>query len=185
MALTELDFEFGYDKQVFGSDRESKNTSRSYSGSIAFYFFSMTAIEFNYSEKEEETINSVESGDSVLTLNSISQTITSTNFGVGIRQAFASRKSFLIPTMSIGWARQKTKDISTTNYTIVSDGSTVSFQDGPNTDEYDSVFASFALKVRLTKTMSLKGSVNTVFEAFEYDKARDQLSYRAGLSWIF
>ena len=185
-AATEIDFEFGYDKQVFGTEREDKSTSRSYSGSIAFYFLSMTAIEFNYSEEEDETLNIINSSvDPVVRPTSFSQTIKSVNYGVGIRQALASRKSFLIPTISIGWARSKVQDTTVSSYTVVSDNSTVTFTDGPNVNESDSVFASFALKIRLTKRMSLKGSVNTVFEAFKTEEARDQLSYRAGLSWIF
>ena len=185
LAVTEFDFEFGYDKQVFGTERENKSTSRSYSGSIAFYFLSMTAIEFNYSHTDDETINVYDISDGSIVLESQSDSVTSTTQGIGLRQAFASRKSFLIPTLSIGWARQKYVDSSETTYTSVSTGQRILIRDDEEVIEYDSVFAAFALKVRLTKRLSLKGSVNTVFQAFEFNEAKDQLSYRAGLSWIF
>ena len=184
-AVTELDFEFGYDKQVFGSERENKSTSSSYSGSLAFYFLSMTAIEFNYSQTEDRTTSQYDISDGVIILDSQFDNIRSTTYGVGIRQALASRNSFLIPTISIGWARQKFVDSSETTYTSVSSGQSIVIRDEEEVREADSVFASFGLKIRLTKRLSLKGSVNTVFEAFEFNQAKDQLSYRAGLSWIF
>ncbi len=184
-AVTEFDFEFGYDKQVYGSERENKSTSRSYSGSIAFYFLSMTAIEFNYAQEEDESTNLYGVTDGTITLESQTDSVVSTTYGVGLRQAFASRKSFLIPTLSLGWARQKYVDSSETTYTSVSSGQRIIIRDEEDTYEYDSVFASFAIKLRLTKRLSIKGSVNTVFQAFEFNEAKDQLSYRAGFSWIF
>jgi hypothetical protein len=186
-AVTEVDFGFGYDKSVFGEKRDSKSTTRTYRGSIAFYFFNMTAIEFNYSEEEDETIiNNDTSGiSSGLVIDSESQTITSQRYGIGIRQALANRKAFLVPTISIGWARQKSQSRSTARIVDKGTSATTLYDSGVSESEYDSVFGAFALKLRLTKTMSLKGSINTAFKAFEWDKARDQLSYSAGLSWIF
>lgn len=186
-AITELDLGFSYDKSVFGETRDDKSTSRTYRGSIAFYFFNMTAIEFNYSEKEDETIiNNDTSGiTSGLVISDESQTITTQTYGVGIRQALASRKAFLVPTISVGWARQKAQSRSTATIVNKTDSSRTVYDSGVSESEYDSVFGSFALKIRITKTMSLKGAVNTAFKAFEWDEARDQVSYSAGLTWIF
>jgi len=186
-AFTELDFGFAYDKSVFGAEREDKSTSRTYRGSIAFYFFNMTAIEFNYSEEEDETIiNNDHSGiSSGLVISSETQTITTQTYGVGIRQALANRKAFLVPTISFGWARQKAQSRSTATILDKTNTTTTLYDSGLSQSEYDSVFGAFALKIRLTKTMSLKGSVNTAFKAFEWDQAQDQLSYTAGLTWIF
>jgi len=186
-AVTELDFNFAYDKSVFGADRQNKSTSRTYGGSIAFYFFEMTAIEFNYSEKEDETIVNHDTSNisSGLVIDSDSQTITSQTYGVGIRQALASRKSFLVPSISFGWARQKFQSSATAIIVDKATSASTTYNSGVSRAEYDSVFGSFALKIQLTKFMSLKGSVKTAFKAFEWNEAKDQLSYAAGLSWIF
>ena len=186
LAVIELDTEFGYSKSRFGSNRESKSVSRSYSGSIAFYFLSATAIEFNYRDTEDETIvNYDTSALSGLVITDQYQNIKSNRYGIGIRQALADRKSFLVPMLSFGWARQKKTSYSTATILNKTTSVTSLYNSGKSSDEYDSVFGSFALKLRLTKTMSIKGSVSTYFQAFEWNEAKDQLNYTAGLTWFF
>lgn len=186
-AVIELDLDFNYSKSVFGAERQNKTTSRVYGGSMAFYFFDLTAIEFNYSESEKETI--VNHNTKLITTGLVIDTETSTllskSYGVGIRQALSGRGSFIIPVISIGWARQRFEDSATATLLDKDTSSSTIYKSGVSTFEYDSVFGSFALKLRFTKTLSLKGSVKTSFRAFEWNEAKDQLSYAAGLSWMF
>lgn len=185
-AITELDFEFGYDKSRFGETRQNKSVSRDYSASIAFYFFNLTAIEFNYSEGEDKTIVNHDTSDQEnLVIDSQSSTIKRSSVGIGLKQALADQNSFLIPTISMGWASQKVSNSSTATILDKSSGDKTIYEDTGSQVKYDSVFAAFALKIRLTKTMSIKGSMKTSFKAFEWNEAKDQVAYSAGLSWIF
>ena len=59
-GAAELDFDFGYDKQVYGVNRESDYVTRTYSGSFAFYLFNATGIELNYSNSEDIDTNNAQ-----------------------------------------------------------------------------------------------------------------------------
>lgn len=185
-AITEIDFDFSYDKSRFGETRQNKSVSRDYSASIAFYFFNLTAIEFNYSQGEDKTIVNHDTSDQEnLVIDSQTSTIKRSSVGVGLKQALADQNSFLIPTISLGWASQKVSNSSTATILDKASGDKTIYEDPGAQAKYDSVFAAFALKIRLTKTMAIKGSVKTSFRAFEWNEARDQVAYSAGLSWIF
>lgn len=186
-AIVELDFEFNYDKTRFGEDRQNKNYSRNYGGSVAFYFFNLTAIEFNYAEGKEETIVNHDTSDAEnLVISSETSTLESRSYGVGLRQALAGQNSFIVPTFSFGWARQKyTNNATATIVDKSNNDDTTIYKTGDSVYTYDSMFGAFALKLRLTKTMALKGSVKTSFKAGEWNQAKDQMQYMAGLSWIF
>lgn len=185
-AITEFDFEFSYSKSRFGEDRQNKSVSRDYAGSIAFYFFNLTAIEFNYSEGQDKTIVNHDTSEAEnLVIDSETTTLDRSSYGVGIRQALSGQNSFLVPSISIGWARQKYVNRATATILDKSNDEKTIYDTGESEISYDSVFGAFALKIRLTKTMSLKGSVKTSFKAFEWNQAKDQMQYSAGLSWIF
>lgn len=186
LAIMEFDFDFSYEKNRFGEDRQNKSVSRDYGASIAFYFFNLTAIEFNYTEGSDKTIvNHDTSNATNLVIESQTSTIERSSYGIGLKQAFAGQNSFLIPTLSLGWARQKVSDGSTATILNKTNNDRTIYEDPGSSVSYDSVFAAFALKIRLTKTMALKGSVKTSFQAFEWNEAKDQVQYSTGLSWIF
>ena len=44
------------------------------------------------------------------------------------------------------------------------------------------IFGSFVLKIGISQRLSIKGSVYTVFPAFDFNKAKDDLKYTLGLS---
>jgi hypothetical protein len=98
---------------------------------------------------------------------------------------FAPRTSRIIPGISIGYAKQFLEYqsdltiLNTTNNvrTIVSGGTTK--------QRVDSVFGTFSLQLRLTERLSLKASIKTLFPSFEMDKARDNVKFAAGFSWVF
>ena len=123
--------------------------------------------------------------DTDLEITNVYNLIESDVYGVGIRQAFASSKAFLIPMISLGYAKQFNR--GKTQYTLraPSNGATTSFETAQDRKRYDSVFATFTLKFKISQTMSIDGSINTVFRAFEFSEARDSMKYGAGMSWLF
>ena len=183
----ELDFDFSYSKNVFGEKRDNRVTDRSYGGSWALYLWNLTAIELNYYQSKETTIinddnNIVNAGITRTSQQTIYETYV---YGVGIRQAFAGRKSRFIPSLSVGYARTFNKSYG---------DSTFSFNDGSGTFVYhykvsktrsDNAFAAFGLKFAITRTFSIKGSVKTYFPADDFNKAKDNQKYTAGFSWFF
>jgi hypothetical protein len=188
-ALMEINGEFGYRKQVFGLDRESSQRSRTYSGSYALYLFNSTAVELNYySNKDVITVGTARpftapDGDA-LTVLTDQRTIETRSYGVGLRQALAGRNARWRPMFSFGYARQFVQDSS--NFTIQQDSSGVSVnvENAKTKRREDSVFASFILQFKLSKHMSVNASVKSVFPAFEFTKAKDDLKYLVGLAWL-
>lgn len=185
-GFTEFSLEGSYSKRVFGSARQNDQITKTYSGSVAFYLFSYTAIEFNYVQSDEETIERTElttTEDSVV-FKGYKTTVRNTVRGIGIRQAFAGRKAPIRPLLSLGYAKQKVRDSTQYTYELVSTGQQIKLKSPTQEFEDDSVFASFSLQFNLTQTMSLSASVRTVFPAFEFEKAQDYLKYTVGLTWL-
>ena len=84
--------------------------------------------------------------------------------------------------LSLGYAKQFT-DMERM-YTIDDAGTRFLLKVDNSKLRSDNIFATFSLKLRLTKRLSLAGSVNTVFRAFEFNEAKDYLKYRLGFSWF-
>ncbi len=185
-ALFELSGEFGYKNQAYGSSRENDITERTYSGSLAMYLFETTALELNYSFSTSITDehNTIAVTGTDVNIIGMVNTVESEVFGVGVRQLLASRKSMIRPLVSVGYAKQFVVDF--TDITIQdSAGQVTELRTGQSRSKSDSVFASFSLELRLIKHMALRGSVQTVFPAFEFDKMKDYQKYTAGFTWIF
>jgi hypothetical protein len=184
--VNEISLDFGYDKQIYGTSRQNSLVTRSYSGGLATYIFSSTAIDLTYAASQDSTTENdrynVATGfDIVGSQNRVDSTV----YGVGLKQLFAPRTSFLIPALSIGYARQIVK--YSTDYTVedTTTKARAAKNYGSQTARYDSVTASFALQFKLTETLSLKGSVKTIFRAFEFNEAKNNLKYLFGFSWMF
>jgi hypothetical protein len=47
------------------------------------------------------------------------------------------------------------------------------------------MFGAFILQFKMTDRLSLKGSVKTLIPALAFNKAKDNLKYLVGFSWIF
>jgi len=185
----ELDFDFSYSKNVFGENRDNQVTDRSYGGSWAVYLWNLTAIELNYYQSKEITIinddTRIQDGSIDITRTS-SQSIYETYvYGIGVRQAFAGRKSRFIPSLSLGYARTFNKSYGDSTYTDNSNGSSFQIYQKVSKTRQDNAFAAFALKIAITKTFSIKGSVKTYFPADDFNKAKDNQRYTAGFSWFF
>lgn len=186
-GMTELDLDFTYNKNILGSNRESYDRTRTYAGSVTFYFLTYTGIEFNISHTENEIFGKYDNSgvSSGLVIQNEITNIETRSYGIGIRQAFAGRKSFMQPLLSLGWSYQEYTLNSSTVVTDLDTSTDYLIESQEDKTKYSAMFAAFALKFRLTQFISLKGSVKTVFRAFEFEEARDQLSYNAGISWIF
>lgn len=183
-AIVELSGSFSYDRQVFGPNRENDFTSTGFGGSVAFYFFGLTAIELNYFKDQDVSTDTIDRQlDTNFTVLEQEDKVRTTVYGIGIRQAFASRKAFLQPVISLGYAKQYR--YSTVEYLTDESGTIASEKFEVEDSVQDSTFASFSIRIRLTKTVTVNGSARTVFPGFETDQARDNIRYTAGFSWFF
>ena len=185
-ALMEMGVDYGYSKKLYGTQKENKQTATTYSASLAVYLLTLTAIEFSFSQTEDITteVNNIDIDGSTISITGVKTLVDSKMFGIGIKQALAPRKARFRPAISIGYARQDVEDKTFINYSDSSDGSSGSIQDSESKNRYDSVMASFSLQFFLTKRFAIKGSVRTIFPAFEFDQAADDLKYTVGLSWF-
>lgn len=185
-VIYELDFDFGYDKQIYGANRENSMVSRTYSGGVSVYLFELTAIDFTASRTLEiDTQNdrwNVATGYDVVSLQS---RFTTDVYGVGIKQMLAGRNAFIQPTISLGYAKEFVD--SSKNYTVENTSSLArtTIIGAHSKQRIDSMTAAFILQFKMTERLSLKGSVKTLLPAFDYNKAKDNLKYAVGFSWIF
>lgn len=184
--VNEVAFDFGYDRTIYGKDRQNSNINRTYSGALSTYVFDYTAIDLNASRSSDITTeNERYNVTTAIDLIGQQNRVTTTVYGLGIKQTFAPRNARLIPGISMGYARQfvsyksdlTIENTSTLARTVVSGGETK--------QRIDSVFGTFSLQLRLTERLSLKGSVKTLFPAFKFNKVRDNVKYAFGFSWIF
>ena len=185
-ALIEIGGDFSYDRDIFGTDRQSKSTTRTWGSTIAAHLWSTTAIELNYYYTEDTTIVNETVSYTDLSISVLGQQthIKSRNYGIGLRQAFAPRKAFLVPSISLGYAKmfRETK----TDYKVRNDATnvtTTSIQPTIKTRD-DSMFGTFSIKLRLSKRISLRGSVQTYIRAFDWDGAKDDLKYTVGFTCL-
>ncbi len=185
-GIYELDFDYGYDRQIFGINRQNSVISRNYTIGFSSYLFDLTALDFNVSNNQDVTSQNdrinVATGYDLVS----QQTRVRTNvYGVGLKQMLAGRGSRIIPVISAGYARE----FITSGGDITVENTATKVQTVYNQTEtkqrYNSVFGSFSLQIKLTERFSLKGSVRTLFPAFEFNKARDNLKYLVGFAWIF
>ena len=186
-AVFEVSGNFGYDKNVYGDQRQNKQTDRTYSASFAVYLLAYTAVEFSYSESEQITSENNESqiAGSGFSIVSLENTVKNTIYSVSIKQAFARRKARFRPALSLGYAKFEILDKTSYVFRDDSDGSTFTSTESPTRSREDSFYVNFSLQIRLTRALSLQGSVQSVMPGFEFDQARDNLRYLAGFSWFF
>jgi hypothetical protein len=185
-GIYELDFDFGYDRQIYGTSRQNSVISRNYSVGFSSYLFDLTALDFNLANSQDITSENdrytVATGyDVVAHQNRVKTNV----YGVGIKQMLAGRGSRIIPVISVGYAREfvtSSGDITVENTSSLA-RSMVNLKE--TKQRYNSVFGAFSLQLKLTDRFSLKGTVKTIFPAFEFNKARDNVKYSAGFSWIF
>jgi hypothetical protein len=186
-AAVEISGSYYYTKQEYPNidttADDDISVTRTYSGTIAWYLFSHTAIEVFYSTNEDINVdNDVGLDDTATgkTINTIKSTLTTDSLGIGIRQAFAGRKSAIIPTLSIGYSSQK----QMTNYKYsYDDGGSGEIESGET--ESDVSYVTLSVRIRLTQALGLKGSITGTYDDLDFSESPQQLKYTAGLSWMF
>lgn len=185
-ALIEMGVDYGYSKRKYGTNKENLDTSTTYSANMALYLLTRTAVEFTWAQQEDETreVNNIPIDGSTITINGVRSVVDSRMYGIGIKQALSPRKARFRPAISIGYVRQIIEDKTFISFIDSSDSSTGEIQDSESKNRYDSVMGSFSLQFFLSKRFAIKGSVRTIFPAFEFDQASDDLKYTVGLSWF-
>jgi len=163
----------------------AQTTSTGASVNWAWFIWEYTALELNYSSTTQRLLDDreVSTDDASITIKEVdSKTITQVS-GVGIRQAFASRKSSIIPTLAFGYAKYTTSGL--TKYTLDNSGTETELEILQDKEAFSSSYASFSLRFRFTKLMGVTIAAKTVMPNFETDKASNNVTYSAGLSWMF
>lgn len=186
-AITELSGSFGYQKNVFGENKESDIVTRSYSASVAFYFWTRTAVEFNFFHNREDTTNrsAIPVSGTDVEVREINNQVTTDVYGIGLRQSLSPRDAIIKPLISLGYAKQFVSDVTEYTFYDTDTNEQFKFNDGETKSKEDSVFATFSLELQITHGLSLRGSVRSVFPAFEFERADENLKYMAGFTWMF
>ena len=192
-AYSYVDLNLGYSfsvRQINGVETEAnpepgsaQTRSTGYSANIAWFLWEYTALELNFSHTTENLIDDRSVSDGAITIEKVNSTVVTQTQGVGIRQAFASRKSRIIPTLSIGYAQFTTS--GDTTYTLNDGSSEADLTIQQDQEVFSSSYAAFSLRFRLTELMGFTVAAKTVMPDFETDQAGDNITYTAGLSWIF
>lgn len=185
--INELGFDFGYDKQIYGTNKNNSIVSRSYSIGISSYVFSTTAIDMSYSYTQDITSNNDKYTITGYTVDHLAdqQRVKSKVYSIGLKQMLAPRTSIIVPMISMGYARQITDSDSDSTYLNTSNNTTFSYISPTTVTKSNSVFGAFMLQLRLSERLSLKASVKTIFPAFEFNEAKNNLKYSIGFSWLF
>jgi hypothetical protein len=184
--VNEISGDFGYDRTLYGDSRQNSNVTKTFSAGLSTYFWNYTALDLNASRtKDVTTENQRYNITTGYDLVGQQNTITTDVYSIGVKQSFAPRTAMLVPSISIGYARQFTdnqQDIVIEN-TVAKTQFT---QTGVTPKQrVDSVYGTFSLQLKMTDGLSLKGSVKTLFPAFKFNQAKDTLKYAFGFSWAF
>ena len=186
-AFMEFNFDFGYDKQIYGVSRQNSVVSRNYSVGISSYLFDLTALDLNASSTQDTTSQNDRYTVPNYAVDVISQQnrIKTNVFGIGLKQMLAGRGSIVTPIISAGYAREFITSSGDITFENTSTLAQAKYNLPETKQRFNSVFGSFTLQVKLTERFSLKGSVKTLFPAFDFNKAKNNIKYLVGFSWIF
>lgn len=154
----------------------------------AWFMWEYTAIELNYSSTtqrllDKREVSAVDGNGDPFTIKQQDSTVVTEVSGVGIRQAFASRKSRIIPSLAIGYAKYTT--YGTTKYTFDFNGTEGDIESEKDKEVSSSSYAAFSLRFRITQLMGLTLAAKTVMPDFDTSQASDNMTYSAGFSWMF
>lgn len=152
----------------------------------AWFMWEYTAIELNYSSTVQRLVDDREmaTASESITIKKQDSSVVTQVSGIGIRQAFANRKSTIIPSIAIGYAQYTTS--GSTKYTLDASGiGEVVIEEEQDKEVFSSSYASFSLRFRFTQLMGLTLAAKTVMPDFESDQASNNMTYSAGFSWVF
>lgn len=196
-SLAYVDFSINYSQsiqKVEGIETTSNpepgaaiTTTEGYTVNWAWYMWEYTALELNYSQTTERLLDdrqvSVVDGGTTFIIKEIDSTVLTEVAGAGIRQAFASRKAAIIPSLAIGYAKYTTS--GTTKYTLDASGTELTTEDTQDKRIFSSSYAAFSLRFRITQLMGLTIAAKSIMPDFKTSEAQNNVTYSAGFSWIF
>ena len=164
---------------------EAITVTEGYAINWAWYMWAYTALELNYSQSNQILTDTRETStsDSTVVIKGVESTIITIVQGAGIRQSFASQKATIIPSLSIGYAKMITS--GKTDYDLDVSGTSTVLSLKRDEETYNSSYASFQLRIRLTQLMGLTFAAKTVMPDFDTKQAENNLTYSAGFSWVF
>lgn len=186
-VMFEFDFDFGYDKQIYGMNRENSIVGRTYAGGLSTYLFDLTAIDINVSRTLEVNTQNARYAVTGYTVDVVGDRnkITTDVYGIGLKQMLAGRNAFIVPVISVGYAKQFLEYSREVTFEDTTSQTRFTGNYGTTKQRVDSMFGAFILQFKMTDRLSLKGSVKTLIPAFDFNKAKDNLKYLVGLAWIF
>ncbi len=166
----------------------AKATTEGYTLNLAWYMWEYTALELNYSKStqrllDDREVSTTDGDGDPFTIKEQDNTVITQVSGVGIRQAFASRKARVIPSISIGYAKYVTS--GNTKYKLDFDGTEFDYEEEQDKVESSSSYAAFSLRFRITQLMGLTIAAKTIMPDFDTEEADNNITYSAGLSWVF
>jgi hypothetical protein len=166
-------------------DQKATSTIETLTVNWAWYIWEYTAMELNYSKSSRRLVDDREYETDDATIKVIKQDSVSYTevAGIGIKQSFANRKSFFIPSISIGYAKMITSGERNVLFEVA--GNEVPASDPIDKEEFNSSYVGAELRFRLTKLIGITLSARSVMPDFETDKLEDNLTYSAGFSWVF
>jgi len=183
VASSYVDFSanFFYTKEIFG-ENDNVNRSRNYNVTWAWYMFSMTALELNYSEASStyENNDEVTLSGTLKIKQSINQVLTD-SYSIGIRQSFAGRTSRFIPSLSVSWSNQKQEGFNT--YKIDDNGTLSELKETTGIIEQSSVSAAAMLTIKFTQFFGMNFMGRKFFP--KDDKIKQSIQFSAGINWLF
>lgn len=168
----ELGFSGTYRKLYLPSDtdRESFDSTTSYTGSFAYYFAEMAATELSYTKGQSERF--------VANTTSDSRTLYDFELiGLDLVFTFADRKAPLVPYLKAGVAYFSRKEV------------TYEFSNPASSDTVvlEPTFVpslGFGIKMRLTQTLSFKIGAEAWTSDSLNSSPRWDMAGRAGISWF-
>ena len=173
----ELSFSGNYRKIFLPTNegRKSFDKTLSYTGSIAYYFAEMAALELSYTRGQSERFVPSTTADSRTTYDY-------GLIGLDLIFTFADRKAPFIPYLKGGLAYFAEKSVT---YEFTNNTGTSPPSDTESLDPTLVPSLGFGLKFRVTKTMALKLGVEAwTSDALGSDVQLDWAG-RAGVSWFF
>jgi hypothetical protein len=180
-AYVDFSANFFYTKEIFG-ENDNVNRSRNYNVTWAWYMFSTTALELNYSEAQStyENNDEVTVATNVKIKQSINQVLTD-SYSIGIRQSFAARTSRFIPSISASWSNQKQEGFNT--YKIDNNGTLVDLKETTGIVEQSSMSAAVMLTIKFTQFFGMNFMGRKFFP--KDDSIKESAQFSAGINWLF
>jgi len=187
-AYVDLSIQYSASKRESISDPNIEGDlmteTKTISATWAWYIWEYTALEFNYSKSEETQLNTRRQQIEPTFVLTKTETLTETEVkGIGLRLSFAKRRAFIVPTLSGGYALYTTQGRTDYDYEISGTSGSSSYEVDEETSS--SSYITAGLKFNFSKYMGISLTAKSVMEDFDFAQADKNITYLAGLSWVF